>query len=62
MTEPTGGVRPAVNRPATASTVLEAYDARRPRHYWRPDSRNVRALDRHIASRYGPEYVRGRAA
>jgi hypothetical protein len=62
VTAPDGGVRPAAIRPATESTVLEAYDARRPRHYWRPDSRNVRALDRHIESRYGPEYVRGRAA
>lgn len=62
MTEQEGGARPATNRPAALDTVLEAYDARRPKALWRPDPRNVKALDRHIASRYGAEYVRGWAA
>jgi hypothetical protein len=58
MAENTGGVRPASNGPASATTVAEPTDIRP----WRPDPRHVKALDRHITSRYGPEYVRGRAA
>lgn len=35
MIEQTGGVRPAVNRPATTSTVAEPTDIERARRRWR---------------------------
>lgn len=58
MTEPEEGVRLVPTEPAPHATVPPPTDIR----MWRPERRNVRALDRHIASRYGPEYVRGWAA
>lgn len=58
MTAREEGARAAVDSPGSAPTVPPPTDIK----LWRPDRRNVRALDRHIASRYGPEYVRGWAA
>jgi hypothetical protein len=66
MTEDTGGVRPAVNRPASATTVAEPSDIDRAcriaAYRAKEHPRHVRALDRHIAHVYGPEYVRRWAA
>jgi hypothetical protein len=66
MAEDLGGVRPATNGPASASTVAEPTDidrARRMAAYRRKEHpKYVRALDRHIAHVYGPEYVRRWAA
>lgn len=42
-------VRPAPSRPEPKPTVR--------RRQWEPKPHNVKALDRHIAHVYGPEYV-----
>jgi hypothetical protein len=66
MAEEMGGVQPASNGLASASTVAEPTDierARRMAEYRRKEHpKYVRALDRHIAHVYGPEYVRRWAA
>jgi len=61
MTEPTGGVRPAVNRPATDFTVPPATDnereQRRAAYRLRERARNELAMDRYIEHLYGPDAV-----
>jgi len=61
MTEDLGGVRPASNRPASATTVSDTPDIvrekRRAAYRAKEHPKYVRALDRHIAHVYGPEYV-----
>jgi hypothetical protein len=62
MTENLGGAQPAAIRLATSSTVAEPTDTvreeRRAAYRAKEHPKYVRALDRHIARAYGPEYVR----
>lgn len=64
--ELTGGVLPAGNGQATSATVADGSDIerdkRRADYRKREHPKYVRALDRHIAHVYGPEYVRRWAA
>lgn len=66
MTENTGGVRPAADGPASAATLQAPTDIDRARrmaaYRAKEHPKYVRALDRHIAHVYGPEYVRRWAA